>query len=81
MYHVLFSGTVLIIGGGIANFTNVAATFKVHTHTHTHTHTPSYTQTLKDQKCTFSDYMCDVVTGERKCSDRVYGQIVFLCDV
>jgi len=25
----LFSGKILIIGGGIANFTNVAATFKV----------------------------------------------------
>ena len=26
---VLYTGKVLIIGGGIANFTNVAATFKV----------------------------------------------------
>ena len=26
---LLFSGKVLIVGGGIANFTNVAATFKV----------------------------------------------------
>ena len=26
---LLFAGKVLIIGGGIANFTNVAATFKV----------------------------------------------------
>ena len=26
---VLFTGKILIIGGGIANFTNVSATFKV----------------------------------------------------
>lgn len=30
MYLTLSPGKVLIIGGGIANFTNVAATFKVH---------------------------------------------------
>ena len=28
-WHCLISGKILIIGGGIANFTNVAATFKV----------------------------------------------------
>lgn len=29
MVTFLFAGKILIIGGGIANFTNVSATFKV----------------------------------------------------
>lgn len=30
--HVFILGKILIIGGGIANFTNVSATFKVNKH-------------------------------------------------